>query len=269
MLLGVAPGIVMFAPLIKVLFVGLTPQLTGVVMIFPVMLLGLLVPLIDFLSRRLQLPWISLAIGISFLVTGSVTSGFDTHHPRPDNLIYAVDGSTGNAFWLSHDKSLDEWTRTFFPGNPERRPVPEIFGDKSMSYWFVAAPKIALPAPTIEKLDDSTTSTTRKINFKVRSLRHAPKINLSVEGVGVISSKVNGRLFSQVFRSEWGLNGFGIPEEGINIELNVQANSPFKVRVIDITYELPQASWQPRPHNLITQPFGLSDTSIVAKTVDF
>ena len=112
----------MFAPLIKALFVGLTPQLVGVVMALLVMLLGLLVPLIDVLTHRLLLPWLALATGILFLVIGSFTSGFDTEHPRPDNLFYAVDGSTGKAFWLSQDKYLDEWTRTFFPGNPERRP---------------------------------------------------------------------------------------------------------------------------------------------------
>jgi hypothetical protein len=268
-LLGVAPGILMLTPLIKALFAGLTPQLMGVVMAVMVMLLGLLVSLIDALTQRLLLPWLSLATGILFLVTGSLTAGFDTGHPRPDNLFYAVDGSTGNALWLSQDKSLDAWTRNFFPSNPERRPIPEIFGEGSWAFWATAAPVFALPAPTIEVLEDSTTGTIRKINIQVRSLRHAPKLSLSVEGTGVISSKVEGRLFSQAFRPEWRLKGFGMPEKGLNIELNVQAGSPFKIRVIDISYELPPTSLQSRPPNMIAQPFGLSDTTVVVKTVVF
>jgi len=56
----------MLAPFIKALFVGLTPQLMGVVMAVLVMLLGLLVPLIDALTHRLLLPWLSLATGILF-----------------------------------------------------------------------------------------------------------------------------------------------------------------------------------------------------------
>ena len=180
------------------------------------MLLGLLVPLIDVLTQRLALPRLALAAGIVFLVTGSFTSGFDTEHPRPDNLFYAVDGSTGNALWLSQDKSLDEWTRTFFRGDSERRQVPEIFGEESRYYWVAAAPVFALPAPTVEVLRDSTTANIRKINIQVRSLRQAPKLSLSLEGAGVISSKVEGRLFSQaVSRHEWRLEGFGIPEEGL------------------------------------------------------
>jgi len=269
MLLGAAPGILLLAPLVKALFIGLTPQLVGVVMAVLVLLLGLLVPLIEVLIHRLLLPWLALATSILFLMTGSFTAGFDTDHPRPDNLFYAVDGSTGKAFWLSQDKYLDKWTRTFFPGNPEWRRIPEIFGERSKDYWAAAAPVFDLPVPTIELLEDSTEGNSRKINIQVRSLRRAPRLSLSVEGTGVISSKVEGRLFSKAFRPEWRLKGFGIPAEGLNIELNVQAGSPFKIRVIDISYELPLTSSLPRPSNMIAQPFGISDTTIVARTFSF
>jgi hypothetical protein len=268
-LLGTAPGILMFAPLIKALFIGLTPQLVGVVMAVLVLLLGLLVPLIEVLIRRLLLPWFALATGILFLVIGSFTAGFDTDHPRPDNLFYAVDGSTGNALWLSQDTYLDEWTRTFFPGNPERRRIPEIFGERARDYWVAAAPVFDLPVPTLEVLEDRTEGNSRKINILVRSLRRAPRLSLSVEGTGVISSKVEGRFFSQAFRREWRLKGFGIPDEGFNIELNVQVGPPFKIRVIDFSYELPLTSSQLRPSNMIPQPFGMSDTTVVARTFAF
>ena len=118
-------------------------------------------------------------------------------------------------------------------------------------------------------LEDNTADNSRKINIQVRSLRHAPKLNLNVEGAGVISSKVNGRLFSQAFHREWSLKSFGIPAEGLNIVLNVQAGTPFKIRVIDFSYELPQIGSQPRTSKMISQPFGLSDMTVVANTIAF
>ena len=268
-LLGTAPGILMFAPLIKALFIGLTPQLVGVPMALLAMLLGLLAPLIDVLTNRLALPRLALATGILFLVIGSITAGFDAEHPRPNNLFYAMDGSTGNGFWLSQDKYLDEWTRTFSPGNPERRRIPEIFGGGSSDFWAAPAPVFALLAPAIRVLEDSIADNSRKINIQVQSLRQAPRLSLSVEKTGVISSKVEGRFFSQAFRPEWRLKGFGIPAEGLNIELNVQAGSPFKIRIIDMSYELPPTSSLPRPSNMIAQPFGMSDTTVVARTFAF
>jgi hypothetical protein len=267
LLAGGAPGILMFAPLIKAIFVGLTPQLLGVAMALLVMLLGLLAPLIDVLTRRLLLPRLAVATGILFLVVGSFTSGFDAAHPRPNNLIYAVDGATGKAFWLSLDNALDEWTRTFFPGNPGRRRVPELFGDESGDYWVATAPQFALPAPCIEVLEDRTAAAIRKMTIQVKSLRNAPKLNLSLEGTGVISSKVQGRPFSQAAQSEWNLKGFGIPEEGLTVELNVQAGTPFTIRVIDFSYGLPHTGWAPRPADMIAQPSGLSDTTLVVKMI--
>ncbi len=267
LLAGVAPGILMFAPLIKAIFVGLTPQLAGVATAFLVMLLGLLAPLIDVLTRRLLLPLPALATGILFLAVGSLTSGFDTAHPRPNNLFYAVDGATGKAFWLSQDKALDAWTRTFFPGNPERRRIPELFGGESRDYWAAIAPEFALTAPSIEVLEDSPSFTVRKLTIQVKSLRHAPKLSLSVEGTGVISSKVQGHFFSLAVQDEWNLKAFGIPEEGLTVELTVQAGTAFKIRVIDFSYGLPLAGWPPRPANMIAQPSGLSDTTLVSKTI--
>lgn len=269
MLLGAAPGILIFAPLIKDLFSGLTLQQIGVVMAVLALLLGLLTPLIDILTQRLALPLFALASAILFMMIASFAAGFDSRHPRPDNLFYAVDGSTGNALWLSRNKTLDEWTGSFFPATLERRKVPEIFGDESMDYWAEKAPKLALPAPDIKVLTDSTSAPIRTINIQVRSIRHAPKLSLSVEGAGVISSKVEGRLFSKVFRPNWSLKAYDIPEQGLNIELNVRAGSPFKIRVFDISYELPQTGWSPRPAGMIPQPFGLSDTTLVAKTFAF
>ena len=94
-----------------------------------------------------------------------------------------------------------------------------------------------------------------------------PSSACHLEGTGVISSKVQGRLFSQAVQGEWNLKGFGIPEEGLTVELNVQAGTPFTIRVIDFSYGLPQTGWPPRPANMIAQPSGLSDTTLVSKTI--
>lgn len=233
------------------------------------LLLGLLVPLVDMLIRRWLLPWLPLALGILFLAIGSWTSSFDAAHPRPNNLFYALEGSTGKAFWLSTDEYLDRWTRTFFPGDTVQRKVPEIFGDRHWRFWAAPAPAFALPAPAVEVLTDSVTAGIRKINLQVRSLRHAPEFDVYVEGSEVLSSQVQGRIFSPAPLREWRLDAFGIAQEGLNIELKVKAGVPFTIRVIDFSFALPPADFPPRPADMIPQPFGLSDTTAVVKTIAF
>lgn len=269
LLVGAVPAIIMVAPLVQTSFVGLTPQLIGVVMALLLLLLGLLAPLVEILMRHWLLPWLPLVCAILFLAIGSWSSSFDAAHPRHNNLFYALEGATGKAFWLSTDESLDRWTRTFFPGDAVQRKVPEIFGDRRWRFWAAPAPAFALLAPAVEVLADSITANVRKINLQIRSLRHAPEFDVYVEGAEVLSSRVQGRIFSPAPLRQWRLDAFGIAEEGLNIELKVKAGTPFKIRVIDFSLELPPADFPPRPADMIPQPFGLSDTTAVVRTVAF
>lgn len=268
-ILGVAPGILMFAPFIKALFIGLTPNQIGVVIGFLVLILGLSAPLLDLLTRSFILPPVPLITGLVLLIIGSFTSGFYTEHPRPNHLFYALDSVTGKAFWLSNNQSLDEWTETFFPGVKERRQVKEIFGEKSMNYWAGSAPRLPLQVPVVNVLQDTIESGVRNIRIQVRSLRHAPELHVFVEGASVFGSKVENRIISQALDSDWGFQGFGFSERGLTVELDVKTGGPFKIRVIDISYGLPQTDALPRPADTIAQPAGLSDTTVVVNTVAF
>jgi hypothetical protein len=268
-ILATAPGIVIFAPFIKALFIGLTPNQIAVVTGFLALFLGLIAPLLDLLTRSFVLPSAPLIIGLVLLITGSFHSGFDTEHPRPNHLFYAQDSVSGKAFWLSNDKSPDEWTRSFFPDSNKKRQIKEIFGEKSTLYWVGSAPVLFLQAPKATVLKDTIMSGMRKINIQVRSLRNAPELRVYLEGASVLSSKVENRVFSQKLDPDWSLQGFGLSEMGLNIELNVGAGSPFQIRVIDFSYGLPRTNLPPRPENTIPQLFSTSDTTAVANAIAF
>jgi hypothetical protein len=270
-ILAATPGIIMFAPFIKTLYIGLTPNQIGVVIGFLVLFLGMLAPLLDLLLlvRHSLLPSVPLITGLGLLIAGSLTSGFDDEHPRPNHLFYALDSVSGKAFWLSSGKELDEWTRTFFTNAKDKRQIKEIFGEKSMNYWVGSAPPLPVPAPEVTVLEDSIKSGVRKINIRVRSLRLAPEFRVFVEGASVLGSKVENRIISQALDPDWGFQGFGFSERGLIMELDVKVGSPFKIRVIDISYGLPQTIALPRPKYMIAQPTGLSDTTAVVNTLAF
>jgi hypothetical protein len=267
--LGAAPGIMMFAPFIKALFIGLTPNQIGLVMGFLALFLGLLNPLLDVLTTQLKVHWFALVTGLLFLLTASIESGFDKHRPRPTNLFYAQDTTTKTAFWLSNNPTPDRWTQTFFTAAREKRRVETLFGQHSSIYWTNPAPLLPLSAPGITILADSTQSGNRKITIHVRSLRHAPELQLFVEGVGVIDSKVENRMLSDTLTPDWHLQAFAMPEKGLTIDLTVQAGRTFKIRAFDLTYSLPETNFPARPADIIPQPSGFSDTTVVANAIDF
>jgi hypothetical protein len=271
--LGSVPGILIFTPFLKNLFIALTPQMIGVVVFFLVLLLGLLTPLLEIIEHRKWLIRSSLLLGLAALVTGSLSSGFDANHPRQNTLFYALSGTPQHAFWLSSDKQLDEWTSTYFPNIKAKRQLPELFGENSPSLWAASAPLLNLPSPTIQTLEDSAitgkNADLRELKIKVKSTRHAPKLKITIEGIDVLESTVAGQTYSKYPQSQWSLNSVGLIDESLIIKFIVKAGIPFKVRAIDFSYDIPVTTQKTQPIAIISKPTEFSDTTAVVNEFDY
>jgi Peptidase family M28 len=271
--LGSIPGILIFVPFLKNLFVALTPHMVGVVVIFLDLLLGLLTPLLERIEHRKYLIRSSLLLGFAALAAGSFTSGFDTKHPRQNTLSYTLGGTPQHALWLSSDQQLDEWTSTYFPNINARRRLPELFGDNSPPLWAASAPLLTIASPKIETLEDSVIAgkhtTLRALKIGVKSTRHAPKLKITIEGIDVLESIVAGQLYSKYPQSQWSLNSVGLIDESLIIKFIVKAGIPFKVRAIDFSHDIPVTAQKPRPISMISKPTEFSDTTAVVSVFDY
>ncbi len=272
-LLGSTPGLLIFTPLIRNLFIGLTPRMMGVVVFFLVLLLGLLTPLLERIGRQKWLTGLSLLLGFAALGMGSWTSGFDAEHPRQNSLFYVLNDSKQNAYWLSTDRQLDQWTATFFPKAEDKRLMASLLGSNYPDMWMASAPVLAQPSPILEILEDSLlidkATLNRKLTIRVKSTRNAPKLKIMAEGVSVLSSTVAGWPYTTTPGPNWRLDSIGLNGEGLDIEIIVNAGKPFVLRLIDVAYGLPAAGQQPRPPFTISRPGEFSDTSIIAKVFRF
>ncbi|UUZ50700.1 hypothetical protein LP420_13685 [Massilia sp. B-10] len=114
LLLGAAPGIVLFAPFVRQIFIALTPQMAGVAVLLVVLMLGLMTPLLALMGGRRALPGGAVLVGALLMAGAATEAGFSNAAPRPNNLSYVQHGTDG--YWLSSDRALDAWTRQFFPG---------------------------------------------------------------------------------------------------------------------------------------------------------
>jgi hypothetical protein len=267
--LGSVPGILLLTPIIRNLFIGLTPRMIGVVALFLALLSGLLTPLLERVGQQKGLKRLFILSGIVALGMGSWTSGFDIEHPRQNSLIYAFDTSSQKAYWLSTDKYLDRWTSAFFSNVSEKQPVSSLLGGKYSNMWLVAAPAFAAPAPDMEILEDKMlkgkAGNTRKLILRVKSLRNASKLKITAEGITVISSIIAGQQYTVIPDTNWSIDYFGLDAEGLNIEITVNADKPFVLRIMDVAYGLPALGQQPRPPTTIASPSELSDSSVFIK----
>jgi Peptidase family M28 len=278
------PGIVLFVPVLDILFTGLPASDFKIIMVLVVLLLALLLPHLELIAapNRWLLPGIAVLVSLSFIVLGSWTSGFNRERPQPTNLFYALNADSGKAVWASTDDQLDNWTAEFFTEGVRKGAISDYIASPFNRFSSGPAPAVQLAAPEISLIADNTNNGVRSVRLRVTSRREAPFISVTLESAtDVISASVNGKQIdnSQVPAQTdpnrvWRLFYYA-PAEGIDLDLAVRSSQPLKLRVQDQSFELPAsltASFKPRPADKIptAYPFNpLGDATIVSKSFAF
>lgn len=267
LLLGAAPAVLLFTPLLRAVFIGLGPNMLFVMVGVLVLLMGLMAVLLaDLMTETLtsmprRLPLAALGLALMFFLIAEANSGFDTQHPQPSNLFYIKDGQSGRSYWVSGDKTLDAWSRNFFPGVAQRQTLPALFGANADLYWLSPAPDTGVSAPHIRVLEDRSIDAKRRMTIEVKSLRAAATFLVTVEGVKVLHSILNASVLSETPRTDWGLRVSGVPDAAVRLDLEMEAGKPFRIRVRERSFGLPANSMPVRPAEIMAQPFGAADSS--------
>ncbi|HEX5886874.1 MAG TPA: M20/M25/M40 family metallo-hydrolase, partial [Pyrinomonadaceae bacterium] len=279
------PGIVLLVPILDILFIGLPPSDFKIVIVLVVLLLALLLPHLDLIAapNRWLLPGIAVLVSLTFVVLGSWTSGFNRERPQPTNLFYALNADSGKAVWASTDEQLDTWTAEFFTEGVKKGAISDYIASNYNRFSSSPAPVASLPAPEVSLVSDNTNNGVRSVRLRITSRREAPFISVTLQSATeVIGASVNGKQIDNSQMSAqtdpnrlWRLLYYAPPAEGIDLDLQVRASEPLKLRVQDQSFELPAsltASFKPRPADKIptAYPFNpLGDATIVSKSFAF
>lgn len=275
--IGAIPGVIILAPVIYLVFVGLTLGMSGAVMVLVVLLVGLLIPHLSFIatSYKWLLPGALALISIGLIGAGSLTSGFDRNHPRPDNIFYGLDADKAKAVWASADESPDSWTQQFFTAGSSRGVLPEYLPLSSRVFLQGPAPVAQLRAPQLELLSDETNNNVRKLRLRVTSPRQATVVSLTIDpDTQLTGSAVNGKVIKDQNgpQNPWALRYYDLPQQGIEVTLLAQPSAPINIRVVDQSYGLPAVegiTMQPRPENMMPSMLPYSDSTFVTKSYKF
>ncbi len=282
------PGLIMMAPSIELLFMSLTMRMAFVGAFATVLLLGLLIPCLELMARagRWWLPAGAALLCAACLAAGASMSGPNREDPRTDSIYYGMDADTGKAVWFSLDEQKDDWTAHYLGANPRRAALPQFVPFMSWQYLTQEAPAVALPAPLIERLADTSDAGSRTLRLRVSSPRGAPRIYLyGDERTAVLDSTVDGvpvdagQAFAGLkpgqkayaFRMRrWGLCYFNVPAQGLQVTLHLRGPAAgYRMEVVDQSYGidgLPGVA--PRPDSMIPFPI-MMDSVWVRKAYTF
>lgn len=236
------PGIVLMAPIIYQIFVGLTLNWSFMVIALFVLLLGLLLPQLRIIATpfRWVLPGAAAVAAIALLVVGALSTPA-APAVRPTNQIYyALNVDTGKAIWASDLSQPDERTPQLFGGAQTKGNLADFaYKGASRQYTVNTAPVAQLPAPEMSVLEDKSVDGVRTLRMQVRSPRQAGRLFVYVDSNAEVLNASIDELPLAELRDHWGLQIEGIPQQGVQLQLQLKTSEPLKLRLVDQSYGLP------------------------------
>ncbi len=285
--IAIVPGIVLLLP-VQIYFGAWMARFEGMMnlpfstlqIFFTVLLAGLLIPQFSFFTLfslpatrlpRWTVPVNTLLIGTILLSIATFNSGFSAAHPRPNTMSYLLDADSAQANWVSSDRHLDPWKAQIMGANAQRQPVE--FGLSPASNGFSApAPLVNLPALAVERLEPSTNSKST-LRLRLKSPRQAAiaYIDLTTQGTieraAIESKPLDLTPLTPKQRQALKFIFFGLPPEGIELNLELTNAQSVQMKLEDYTWGLPTIAGKaivPRPTDLMPAP-GHPDYTIVRK----
>jgi hypothetical protein len=141
-----------------------------------------------------------------------------------------------------------------------------------------AAPALALASPKVDVLGDTTMDSVRTLRLRVTSARQPWKTSVRAHAPGGMRAvTVAGRRFDLAAqpveqRTSWSLSYFALPEQGVELTIELARDEPVTLVVSDITHGLPELAgetFRPRPADMMPAPTELTDITEVNKTFQF
>jgi Peptidase family M28 len=253
---ALAAAILLFAPVIYLVYIFLTLQMISAVASALLLGLFLLISLPTLGSSSVaSWGWASGFLAVAAVVClgcGVALSGYSSEHPRPDSIIYSLNADDNSAAWISYDRKPDDWTRQFFGANkPAPHPLPNYLAGLARPLISASTPALPLLPPLIENVEHKQEGSLHHLKLRLRSQRKAETLYLRFpDGVQPVSAKVAGRDVTVHKGDRFGLTLYAMGNEGVELELTVQAPSALSFWVMDRSYGLP-VNTQPRPSTIM------------------
>lgn len=286
--LGSTVAVLILVPTIALLFPALGMATGGAAALFAILLGLAALPVLDLLwpeaggqlgmsaaraRRRAMYPPLAATLAALVLaVVGLRVDRFDTAHPVPTHLMYALDAGTGQARWLSEESTVQDWTARYVSATATvDGDFPALGTDPLRTGPAQAA---TLPAPALEVLSSATAGAERTLRLRLRPQRPARMVALHIDAATatVVSARVAGQpaaVGREGDRWSFGLVFHAPPPEGVELDLVLRPRAgQVSFRVMDGSDGLTGLpAYVPRPAGVGVAGSHTSDLVAVAQTV--
>jgi len=227
-------------------------------------------------------------IGLLFLGAGAVMTffvlfgrGFDSRHPRGEELFYAIDVDQQQGFWVTSDARPGSWIDQFMGDKANASNMTRIMPEYEQPILIRETALPAFDAVQLVVNSDRVSGGMREVSMHLRSPSESEYINLLFPtGAGISAVEVNGfevEVPDAKKRTEteqgatsshdwWRLRWYGFPQGGADILVKQKAGHSLPIKIIEVNYEMPGGA-PVRPDDSMSKKYTWSDSTVIFQTV--
>ncbi|MFT5253066.1 MAG: hypothetical protein ACI87N_002093, partial [Flavobacteriales bacterium] len=153
------PAFIIIAPFIQMFPIGLGLKILYGSAILTVLTFALLLPTFGSFAKKGKWGLVFLLASVGFFAQAHYESGYEKGKAKSNSLLYVYDAESKVANWVTYDKNLDSWTKSYLgenPKAPQALNATPLFSKYNSKFTFATAtsPR-TVPLPLIQFLRDS------------------------------------------------------------------------------------------------------------------
>lgn len=275
------PALLLIAPFIQMVPVGLGLKVLFGSAILTVITFGLLLPIFGSFRRKGLSSIFLFVLAGAFFAKAHYYSGYESGKAKSNSLVYLLDVDKNVSYWTTYDTNLDEWTQKYLGTNPKKAlelnslPFPSKY-KSGFSYMAYATMK-KIAKPTIEFLKDSVVGHNRFLKIRITPNRKVNRYDVFAnDHLDIKNFKANGlsllgqKIAKYERKGKRLLSYYVVDQLPLEIEFNVPVASVMDLNLIESSFDLlnnPLFTIAKRANWMMPTPFVLTDAVLIRQKI--
>ncbi|WP_369765863.1 M28 family peptidase [Flavobacterium sp. WC2429] len=280
-LILIIPALLLIAPFIQMFPIGLGLKILFGSAILTALTFALLLPVFGTFVKKGRWAVVFLLLSIGFFAKAHYESGYEKGKAKSNSLVYIYDADKNKAHWVTYDKNLDVWTKSYLGENPKHATswaeTPLFSKYDSQFTYATETPVKELAKPTIEFLKDSVGGNHRYFKIKISPNRTVNRYDIFAnEKIVFYDFKANGAKQLEQNGSKMNRNGkkilsyYVVNNEPLEMQFAIDKSGLFDMQLLESSFDLmsnPLFKMTPRAPWMMPTPFVLNDAVVIKERI--
>ncbi len=276
-LISSIPALLILTPFIPMFPIGLGLKILFGSAMLTVLTFSLLLPVFGAFAKKGLWSALFLMLAIGFFAKAHYESGYEPGKAKSNSLVYLYDAETHKAHWITYDKNLDAWTKSYLGANPKEATAwteTPLFSKYDTQFTYATqAPVKQLAQPDIEFLQDSVVGQFRYLKIRISPNRNVNRYDIFAnEKINFYHFKANGVPQLEQKGVKMNRNGkkilsyYVVDNAPLEMQFAIDKATLLDMQLLESSFDLiynPLFKMTPRASWMMPTPFVLNDAVII------